>query len=114
MLIIGERINTSRKPVNEAVEKRDAAFIQAVSTNIQAGLMALEAIERIHRHFDGVKTVCGLSNISFGLPKRFLVNRTFLPLVMRAGLSAAIIDPLDKRLMGTLRATAGKERGPFN
>jgi 5-methyltetrahydrofolate--homocysteine methyltransferase len=49
--------------------------------------------------------MCGLSNVSFSLPKRHLVNRTFLALAMRAGLSGAIVDPLDKKLMGTLRST---------
>jgi 5-methyltetrahydrofolate--homocysteine methyltransferase len=80
-------------------------LIQAISIDTGAGLMALESIERIQKEFPGVKTICGLSNISFSLPKRSLINRTFLPLVMRAGLSAALIDPLDKKLMGTLKAT---------
>ena len=81
-------------------------LIQAISTNTEAGLMALEAIERIHQKLPGVKTICGLSNISFSLPKRSLVNRTFLTLAMRAGLSGALIDPLDQKLMGVIKATA--------
>ena len=80
--------------------------IQAVSTNSNAALMALETIYRIQRELEGVSVICGLSNISFGLPKRPLVNRTFLPLAMKAGLNAVIVDPLDKNLMGTLMATA--------
>lgn len=80
--------------------------IQAVSTNTNAALTALETIDRIRRELEGVNVVCGLSNISFGLPKRPLVNRVFLTLAMKAGLNAAIVDPLDKKLMGTLRATA--------
>lgn len=81
-------------------------LIQPMSTDTGAGVMALEAIDQILREFDGVNTICGLSNISFGLPKRPLINRTFLTLAMRAGLSAALVDPLDKRLMSTLKATA--------
>lgn len=80
--------------------------IQAVSTNQNAALMVLETIDRIRREFQGVNFICGLSNISFGLPKRPLVNRAFLTLAMQAGLNAAIVDPLDKTLMSTLRATA--------
>jgi len=80
-------------------------LVQAISIDPRAGLMALESIERIHKEFPGVKTICGLSNISFSLPKRSLVNRTFLPLAMKAGVSAALIDPLDKKLIGTLKAT---------
>jgi 5-methyltetrahydrofolate--homocysteine methyltransferase len=81
-------------------------LVQAVSTNARAALLVIEAIERIHQELPGVKTICGLSNVSFALPMRPLVNRTFLALAMKAGLAAAIIDPLDKRVMGTLRATA--------
>lgn len=80
-------------------------LVQAISTNTWAGMIALKAIERIHREFEGVRTICGLSNISFGLPNRSLVNRTFLSLAMMSGLSAALIDPLDRRLMATMKAT---------
>lgn len=80
--------------------------IQTVSTNPNAALTVLETIERGRLQFEGVHFICGLSNISFGLPKRQLLNRTFLALAMKAGLDSAIIDPLDKDLMGTLRAAA--------
>jgi 5-methyltetrahydrofolate--homocysteine methyltransferase len=79
-------------------------LIQAVSANADAALMVFEVIERFKKELPGVNVICGLSNISFGLPRRSLLNRTFLPLVMRAGLDAAILDPLDKELMGTLKA----------
>jgi len=79
--------------------------IQAVSTNTTAALVVLETIGRIRRELEGINVICGLSNISFGLPKRPLMNRAFLTLAMKAGLNAAIVDPLDKKLMGTLRAT---------
>ena len=88
--------------------KRDRIYIdpviQAISTNQNAALMVFEIIEGVLRDFTGVNIVCGLSNISFGLPKRKLVNRTFMTLAINAGLNSAIIDPLDKELMGTLRA----------
>jgi len=54
--------------------------------------------------FPGVNTICGLSNISFGLPERRLINRNFLALCISYGLSAAILDPTDKQLMATLLA----------
>jgi 5-methyltetrahydrofolate--homocysteine methyltransferase len=78
--------------------------LRAVSTDSEAGLKALEAIRRIHGSFQGVRTLCGLSNISYALPQRSLLNRTFLALAMEAGLSACLLDPLDTRLMGTWRA----------
>lgn len=90
--------------------KRERVFvdpvIQAVSANTHAALMALESMERIRQEFEGVHVISGVSNISFGLPNRPLVNRAFLTLAMKAGLNAAIMNPLDKELMGTLRAAA--------
>lgn len=52
-----------------------------------------------------VHIVSGLSNVSFGLPARALVNRAFLVLAMQAGMDAAILNPLDQELMGLLHAT---------
>lgn len=80
--------------------------IQAVSTNTRAALVALEAMETIRQKLEGVHLICGLSNVSFGLPRRHLLNRTFLALAMKAGLDAAIVDPLDRKLMSTLQAAA--------
>jgi 5-methyltetrahydrofolate--homocysteine methyltransferase len=89
--------------------KRENIFldplIQAISTDSSAGLRAFEAIERITGELGGVKTICGLSNISYALPERRVLNRAFLTLAMRAGLSAVILDPLDKGLMGNLKAS---------
>lgn len=79
--------------------------VQAISINQKAAIIAIESIERIQKEIPGVKTICGLSNISFSLPKRHLINRTFLTLLLKAGLSAAIIDPLDKKLMSILITT---------
>lgn len=79
-------------------------LIRPIGTDAKQGLAILKAIEGIMSIEEGVHTICGLSNISFGLPKRKLLNETFLPLSMSAGLDAAILDPLDKHLMATLKA----------
>jgi 5-methyltetrahydrofolate--homocysteine methyltransferase len=78
--------------------------VRPVSTGTQYALVVYETISRIRREFPGVHAVCGLSNISFGLPARKLVNQTFLVQAMQAGLDAAIVDPLDKRLMSLIHA----------
>jgi len=52
----------------------------------------------------GVKTVCGLSNVSFGLPDRKVINSSFLAMAMQAGLDAAILDPTDKYVMSSITA----------
>ncbi|MEM0448854.1 MAG: dihydropteroate synthase [Methanomassiliicoccales archaeon] len=51
-----------------------------------------------------VRTVVGLSNVSNGAKHRPLLNRTYLAMLMGAGLSAAILDPEDKELMATIKA----------
>jgi 5-methyltetrahydrofolate--homocysteine methyltransferase len=79
-------------------------LIQPVSVDTHMGLAALGAISKIMNDFPGVNTICGLSNISFGLPERRLINRSFLTLCLAHGLSGVIMDPTDKHLMGTLLA----------
>ena len=79
-------------------------LVQPVSVDTNMGTAVLGAISRIMDSFPGVNTICGLSNISFGLPERHLINRNFLALCMSHGLSAAILDPTDRRLMATLLA----------
>lgn len=69
---------------------------------------ALKAIKMFQELNDPpMKTVVGLSNISNGVPKqmRSLIDRCYLALLMYEGLSAAIMNPLDKDLMETLKTT---------
>lgn len=80
-------------------------LIQPISTDTTKGVMAMDAVRGIMSKFNGVNTICGLSNISYGLPQRKIINRTFLTLLMCAGLDAAIIDPLDDTIMAILKTT---------
>jgi 5-methyltetrahydrofolate--homocysteine methyltransferase len=87
-------------------------LVQPVSVDTRMGIAVLVAIKTIMDDFPGVNTICGLSNISFGLPARRLINRTFLSLCILKGLSAAILDPTDKLLMANLlsaRMILGKD-----
>lgn len=52
----------------------------------------------------GLSSTLGVSNISFGLPNRPLINRTFLTLAMQSGLKMPIINPLDRSLMDCIDA----------
>ena len=74
-------------------------LIQPISVHKDNGLLALETIRRLKREFPEVRTICGLSNVSFGLPNRFLLNRLFMTLCIGAGLNEAIVDPLDQKMM---------------
>ena len=88
-------------------------LIQPVSVQNDFGLIALEVIRRVKQEFPEVKTCCGLSNISFGLPQRAQLNRHFLTMAMGAGLDSVILDPLDQDIMGTIKtseALLGRDR----
>ncbi len=78
-------------------------LIQPIGTDATKGYMALEAVRGINQQLPGIRTTCGLSNISFGLPQRKFINQAFLALLMGAGLTGAIIDPLDDRMMATVK-----------
>lgn len=88
-------------------------LIQPISVQNDFGLIAIEVIRRVKQQFPEVKTTCGLSNISFGLPQRGKLNRYFLAMAIAAGLDSAILDPLDRELMGAIKASealSGKDR----
>jgi 5-methyltetrahydrofolate--homocysteine methyltransferase len=105
-LVVAEELVTK---LNEAGFISEKIFvdplIQPVSIDQGMGLAALQAIAGIMERFPGINTVCGLSNISDGLPMRRLINRHFLTLAMAYGLTAAILDPTDNRLMASILTT---------
>ncbi len=75
-----------------------------LGTDSQSAQATIEAIGVIMRRFPGVHTICGLTNVSFGMPVRRLINRTFLVGAMGRGLDAAIIDPTDTHLVSAMHA----------
>jgi 5-methyltetrahydrofolate corrinoid/iron sulfur protein methyltransferase len=78
--------------------------VMTLSTNTESGVIALETMRGVRSEFPKAHLCAGLSNISFGLPARPLVNRVFLTLALAAGLDAAILDPFDRELQGELLA----------
>lgn len=79
-------------------------LIQPISTDSECGWAVLEAMRKIRGSFKGIHLICGLSNISFGLPRRGLLNRVFFSMAMSMGLDAVILDPLDKEMISVIRA----------
>lgn len=69
------------------------------STDAHAARDILESISQMVRTFQGVHTICGISNISFGLPLRRQLNQAFLVMAVAAGLDTVILDPCDTRAM---------------
>lgn len=74
-----------------------------VSAQQSGAVQTLEALEEIKKRYN-VKTVLGVSNISFGLPHRPLLNQTFLTMAMERGLDLPIINPAVFGMAGAVRA----------
>lgn len=81
-------------------------LVQPVSVDICMGKAVLDAISAIKAAHPDVHVICGLSNVSFGLPERKRINRYFLALAMHSGLDAAILDPTDRQLAAALKTSA--------
>jgi len=80
-------------------------LVLPISTGSENGNIALETIRQMRTEFPKTHIACGLSNISFHLPARQLMNQAFLVAAISAGMDGAIIDPLDKRLMSMIYAS---------
>jgi 5-methyltetrahydrofolate--homocysteine methyltransferase len=80
-------------------------LVRCVSAENEQGAEFLKAIRLIHATYPDVHFCAGLSNVSYGLPQRTLLNRAFLSLAIWEGLDGAIIDPMDKGVMAQLFAT---------
>ncbi len=79
-------------------------LVRPIGTNSIYGKIVLNLLRRITEQFPEVHKVCGLSNVSFGLPGRKIVNRSFILMAMACGLDSVIIDPLDKVMMAQIKA----------
>lgn len=80
------------------------ALVQPVSTKDTFGTEFLKAVEGIMTNFPGIHTICGLSNVSYGLPERKFINQMFAVMAIAKGLDALIINPLDKNMMANMIA----------
>ena len=87
------------------IDKRLLVFdglVMAVSSNQQYGRITLDTLSALHNM--GFLTTIGLSNVSFGLPERAYLNRTFLALALENGLDIPIMNPLDKDTMEVVKS----------
>jgi len=88
-------------------------LVLPVSTDGSQGKVTLDTLAAIKENFPEAKTTMGLSNISFGLPGRALMNAAFLQMAIYAGLDGTIMDPLNENMMQAARtggALMGKDR----
>lgn len=88
-------------------------LVLAVSAAADSAMEFCAALRRLREYSPEVHLAAALSNVSYGMPERRLLNRTFLSLAMSAGLDSLICDPLRKELIETIYATEallGKDR----
>ncbi|MFO7635884.1 MAG: methyltetrahydrofolate cobalamin methyltransferase [Clostridia bacterium] len=79
-------------------------MIRPIGTGSHYGRVALETMRIVKSEYPEVHITCGLSNISFGIPARKIMNQAFLVAAIASGMDGAIMDPLDTKLMTFLYA----------
>lgn len=86
--------------------------VTPLSVDPEGARVVTDAIAEIASALPDCHTICGVSNVSYGLPRRTLLNRVFLCQAIRSGLDSAILDPLDAPTMSTIyaaEALAGRD-----
>lgn len=104
-----ERVKIAKKIIDTAskygISKHKIiidTLVLTLSSNQKLAKETLGALNEINKM--GVKTTLGVSNISFGLPNRGLLNKTFLGLALDNGLKMPIMNPLDSEMVGVINA----------
>lgn len=106
-----ERISLARRLIEILAKENfdlDKLYIDPLvlplAVDYKNASMFFQCLSEIKRLFK-VKTVSGLSNISYNMPKRKIINRHFLTVCMAFGMDAAILDPIDKKIMTSVTTT---------
>ena len=105
-----ERFSIAKRIVDTAtkygIDKKDIIIDALTLTASAQQKEVLETIKTVKmvREELGVKTALGVSNVSFGLPSREIINSVFLTLALSSGLNFAIINPKSEEIMNTLYA----------
>ncbi|MEM8790814.1 MAG: methyltetrahydrofolate cobalamin methyltransferase [Pseudomonadota bacterium] len=96
------RFEVARKIVHRAADHGIPAhdivvdpLVMPVGAMATAGLQVFALVRRLREEL-GVNTTCGASNISFGLPNRHGINNAFLPMAAAAGMTSAIMNPVQQ------------------
>lgn len=116
-IAIGEKIVNSALQYGIPIENifLDTLTLTVSAQQEQVGY-TLEALKQAKSKL-GVKTILGASNVSFGLPERTILNRTFLAMALQNGLDAPITDPLNRDLLETIlsfRVLSGQDKDAKN
>lgn len=81
-------------------------LVKPISVSENAGVEVLETVKAITEKYPKAHKICGLSNISFGLPNRKVLNRDFVVQTMVNGMDGYIFNPCEKEMMGAVYSSA--------
>jgi len=105
-----ERFKIAKKIVEHAadygIKPQDVVvdpLVMPIGAISQAGNQVFDLVRRLRAELK-VNTTCGASNVSFGLPQRNGINNAFLPMLIAAGMTSAIVNPLHPELVQAIRA----------
>ena len=105
-----ERFKVAKKIVEHAadygIKPQDVVvdpLVMPIGAISQAGNQVFELVRKLRSELK-VNTTCGASNVSFGLPQRNGINNAFLPMLIAAGMTSAIVNPLHPELVQAIRA----------
>jgi cobalamin-dependent methionine synthase I len=109
---IEERVNIAKKLYQNLIQANippDHIYfdilVLSAAVEPEAALVTLETIKTICSTFPQSHIICGVSNVSMGLPGRRLLNRTFLTMAIYAGLDTFLIDVRDQALLSSIYAS---------
>ena len=104
------RFEVAKRIVNRAsdygIKAEDVVvdpLVMPIGAVNSAGKDVFRLLHRLRNEL-GVNTTCGASNVAFGLPNRHTINNAFLPMLACAGMTSAIVNPLDEGLVPAVRA----------
>jgi len=99
-----ERFQVAKKIVERAedhgIPREDVIIdplVMPIGAKQHAGRQVISIVRRVREEL-GCNTVCGASNVSFGLPNRDALNAAFLPMMIAAGMTSAITNPLESEV----------------
>ena len=105
-----ERFKVAKKIVEHAadygIKPEDVVvdpLVMPIGAISHAGNQVFELVRKLRSELK-VNTTCGASNVSFGLPQRNGINNAFLPMLIAAGMTSAIVNPLHPELVQAIRA----------
>lgn len=79
-------------------------LVHPIGSGDNLGVEFINTVEEIHSKYEGIHTIAGMSNISFGIPERKLANQVFMTMAITKGLDSAIMNPNDKKMMAQIIA----------